>query len=65
MSSLIAHETGHFWWTGAETDSWHDWLNEAFAEYANMLYITFVQSVRQSIFNSQKESTFCLKESTL
>lgn len=35
----IAHEAAHFWWTGANTSTWEDWLNEAFAEYSMMLYV--------------------------
>jgi len=35
----IAHEIAHFWWLNAQTSSWEDWLNEAFAEYSMLLYI--------------------------
>ena len=35
----IAHEVGHFWWNHAPTDSWQDWLNESFAEYASVMAI--------------------------
>ena len=35
----IAHEIAHFWWNGAVTTTWEDWLNEAFAEYSMLLYI--------------------------
>jgi len=35
----IAHETAHFWWTGANTSTWEDWLNEAFAEYSMLIYV--------------------------
>jgi len=35
----IAHEMAHFWWTNADTDTWDDWLNEAFAEYSMLLYL--------------------------
>lgn len=34
----IAHEMSHFWWHNAETSSWQDWLNEAFAEYSMILF---------------------------
>ena len=37
--SGIAHETAHFWWTGANTSTWEDWLNEAFAEYSMLMYV--------------------------
>jgi len=35
----FAHEFSHFWWSNAPTDSWEDWLNEAFAEYSAMLSV--------------------------
>lgn len=34
----IAHEMAHFWWNKANPDTWHDWLNEAFAEFSMLLY---------------------------
>ena len=34
-----AHATAHLWWTGAPTDSWEDWLNEAFAEYSSLMIV--------------------------
>jgi len=30
----LAHELAHFWWHAAPTDTWEDWLNEAFAEFS-------------------------------
>jgi len=35
----LAHETAHFWWTGAPSDTWEDWLNESFAEYSALLLL--------------------------
>jgi hypothetical protein len=35
----IAHEMAHFWWNNADASTWHDWINEAFAEYSTLLYI--------------------------
>lgn len=35
----MAHEMAHFWWHYAETTTWEDWLNEAFAEYSMLLYL--------------------------
>ena len=29
----------HFWWNKANSNTWHDWINEAFAEYIMMVYI--------------------------
>lgn len=37
LYKVTAHEIGHFWWTGADSGSWQDWLNEGFAEYASMI----------------------------
>ncbi len=31
--ATLAHELAHGWWFEAETTTWEDWLNEAFAEY--------------------------------
>lgn len=39
----LAHEIGHFWWTGAQADSWKDWLNESFAAYSSVRYIREVK----------------------
>ncbi len=36
---LLGHELGHNWFTGAETTTWEDWLNETGAEWAVLLYI--------------------------
>jgi len=35
----LAHEIAHFWWTGADTSSWHDWINESFAEYSALIAV--------------------------
>jgi len=35
----VAHELAHFWWSGANTTTWEDWLNEAFAEYSKLVYL--------------------------
>lgn len=37
--STIAHEIGHFWWTGADSSKWEDWLNESFAEYSALMAV--------------------------
>ena len=34
-----AHEIGHFGWNKAPVESWHDWLNESFAEFSALQYI--------------------------
>jgi hypothetical protein len=35
----FAHEIGHLWWNSANVNSWHDWINEGFAEYFALLII--------------------------
>ena len=35
----IAHEIGHFWFSGADSSSWEDWLNESYAEYGALMAI--------------------------
>jgi len=35
----LAHETAHFWWSRAPSDSWEDWLNESFAEFSALLVL--------------------------
>jgi len=37
--STIAHEISHFWWTGADSSLWEDWLNESFAEFSALTAI--------------------------
>jgi len=36
---LLGHELGHNWFTGADTTTWEDWLNETGAEWAGLLYL--------------------------
>lgn len=36
---VTAHEISHFWWNKAPVDSWHDWLNESFAEFSTLQYL--------------------------
>jgi hypothetical protein len=35
----LSHEASHLWWSMAPSDSWHDWLNEGFAEYTALLVV--------------------------
>lgn len=39
LTNGIAHEMSHYWWHNAETTTWEDWLNEAFAECSMLLYL--------------------------
>ena len=36
---FICHEFAHMWWLDAPSDSYEDWLNEAFAEYSSLIAI--------------------------
>ena len=49
----IAHEMAHFWWSNADSKTWEDWLNEAFAEYSMLLY--FRDRLGMEEFNSKIE----------
>jgi hypothetical protein len=35
----LAHELAHLWWWRADSRTWHDWLNESFAEYSALLMV--------------------------
>ena len=35
---ILAHELGHAYATGADTESWEDWLNETHAEWSALLF---------------------------
>ncbi len=35
----LGHELAHNWWYRANSDTWHDWLNESFAEYSALMLI--------------------------
>lgn len=37
--AFLAHECGHIWSTGADVNSWEDWLNETFAEVLSLSFI--------------------------
>ena len=39
ISSIMAHEFGHLWFTGVDISSWEDWLNETGAEWACLRYL--------------------------
>ncbi|MBN2498061.1 MAG: hypothetical protein JXR96_25955 [Deltaproteobacteria bacterium] len=34
----IVHEAGHFWWHGADTSTFEDWMNESLAEYSSLFF---------------------------
>ena len=36
IDAFLAHECGHIWATGANINSWEDWLNETFAEILSL-----------------------------
>lgn len=35
----LSHEAAHGWWWQAPNHSWHDWLNESFAEFSALLAV--------------------------
>lgn len=39
VDAFLAHECGHIWATGADVNSWEDWLNETFAEVLSLCFI--------------------------
>lgn len=47
----IAHEIGHFWWSGADSSKWEDWLNESFAEYSALMAVK--QKFGQEVFDKR------------
>ena len=49
----IGHEMAHFWWSNANTSTWEDWLNEAFAEYSMLIY--FRERLGSDVFYEQIE----------
>jgi len=52
-SGGIGHEIAHFWWSNANTTTWEDWLNEAFAEYSMLIY--FRERYGIDVFNKRIE----------
>ncbi|MDR0904616.1 MAG: hypothetical protein LBN00_00340 [Oscillospiraceae bacterium] len=57
---FLPHELGHNWFTGADTSTWEDWLNETGAEWSSLLFALsigetefFEQSVQSSIKRSR------------
>jgi len=46
---LSAHETAHIWCCGADSYTWEDWLNEATADWAALLFA--LDSRNSSLFN--------------
>ena len=52
----FAHEIAHLWWRHAPTSYWHDWINEAFAEFSAMLFLreTFGNGLYQRYVDSKR-----------
>ncbi|MFO7865044.1 MAG: M1 family aminopeptidase [Salinivirgaceae bacterium] len=38
-NQFFAHEMAHLWWNKALATTWHDWLNESFAEYSSLMFL--------------------------
>lgn len=45
----LAHEAAHAWWWQAPGETWEDWLNESFAEYAALLAVR--ERFGEEVFN--------------
>jgi hypothetical protein len=54
-----AHEIAHFWWSNAPTNTWEDWLNEAFAEFSALVFMRERFGVNEfnRFINEYKEKT--------
>lgn len=51
MLYTMSHEVAHFWWGRAPSDTWENWLNEAFAEYTALMYLRSTKG--QAAFDEQ------------
>jgi hypothetical protein len=49
----LTHEVAHFWWSGAPSVTWENWLNEAFAEYSALMYVRKFEGVEA--FDTRRE----------
>jgi hypothetical protein len=56
---FFAHEFAHLWWHQAEASTWHDWLNESFAEYSALMSIreTYGQEKYQKYIDYKREKS--------
>jgi len=56
LEIVVAHETAHQWWyaTLANDEANEPWLDEAFAEYSQVLYVEWTYGIERarSVFNS-------------
>lgn len=57
---FIAHEAGHLWWLNAQnTQSMHNFMNEAFAEYSSYLAVREIrgeEAFREKVDTARKEA---------
>ncbi len=55
----MARNIARLWWNKAPTDSWHDWLNESFAEFVTLCYIrhTLGDGVYADYIDAYREDT--------
>lgn len=44
LFKYLSHELGHLWWNKAPVNTWENWLNESFAEYASLLALRALKS---------------------
>ncbi|MFD3447566.1 M1 family aminopeptidase [Microbacteriaceae bacterium 4G12] len=60
---FLAHEIAHLWWSQAsQKQTWEDWLNESFAEYAALKAVqyTFGEQTFRKIIDSYAEQASTL-----
>lgn len=50
----LAHEIAHAWWWKAPVETWHDWLNEGFAEISAQLLVA--ERFGQEIYHRNMET---------
>lgn len=50
----IAHELAHLWWNKTNATTWHNWIDEAFAEYSLLLYAK--EKMGKTVFNAYQEA---------
>lgn len=53
----FAHELAHLWWRHASVATWHDWINEGFAEFSAMMYLRhcFGETYYQKTIDSKRQ----------
>lgn len=57
FTRYFAHEFAHLWFASAPKDTWEDWLNESFAEYASLMMVREASGEKEFLkrINRKKE----------